>query len=123
MDGRAGPRSAESAAVAGEEGTGAVLIRLTARRDGGPPMPGSPIDGIRVMALLPAGWAKDLHLVAGDIVIRVRPDEPATSAQVRARVAEILACPEVGHLELVSCHALSAGHPNATSSNSKEETR
>ncbi|HEX4817135.1 MAG TPA: hypothetical protein VFV66_30710 [Nonomuraea sp.] len=96
-----------------------MLIQLTMRRVGGLPIPGSPIDGIRILALLPRNWAKDLSQATGDIVIRVRPDEPTTSAQVRDRVAEILTNPEVSHWELVTCHTLPNRQPNWTSS--KEE--
>ncbi|MFI7639282.1 hypothetical protein [Nonomuraea sp. NPDC049400] len=80
-----------------------MLIQLTMRQVRGLALPGSPVDGIRIMALLPSGWHKDLAQASGDIVIRVRPDEPMSSAQVGARVREILANPEVDRWELVGC--------------------
>ncbi|GIH94895.1 hypothetical protein ACFFMN_24710 [Planobispora siamensis] len=87
-----------------------MLIQLTMRRTGGVPVPSSPIDGIRIMALLPSRWHKDLTQATGDIVIRVRTDGDTTSADVRAEVTEILANPEVGHWELVTCRPLHARH-------------
>ncbi|MEV0829634.1 hypothetical protein [Nonomuraea rubra] len=83
-----------------------MVIQLTMRQAHGLPLPASPVDGIRIMALLPAGWHKDLEQATGAIVIRVRPDEPLTSAQVGDRVREILASPEVDRWELVGCHRL-----------------
>ncbi|MEV6983475.1 hypothetical protein AB0M95_19775 [Sphaerisporangium sp. NPDC051017] len=85
-----------------------MLIQLTMRKAHGLPMPGSPVDGIRIMALLPSRWHKDLTQATGDIVIRVRTDEPTTTAQVRAVVTEILTNPEVDNWELVTCRTLLA---------------
>jgi hypothetical protein len=85
-----------------------MLIQLTMRKVDGLPVPGSPVDGIRIMALLPSRWHKDLSHATGDIVIRVRPDEPTTDAEVRAVVTEILTNPEVDHWELVTCRTLLA---------------
>ncbi|MEV4101415.1 hypothetical protein AB0J42_14255 [Nonomuraea sp. NPDC049649] len=83
-----------------------MLIQLTMRQVDGLPIPGSPVDGIRIMALLPRTWEKDLTQASGDIVIRVCPDEPTTCARVREQVTEILTNPEVDRWELVSCHTL-----------------
>lgn len=85
-----------------------MLIQLTMRKADGPPVPGSPVDGIRIMALLPSRWHKDLTQATGDIVIRVRTDGPTTSAQVRDVVTEILTNPEIDDWELVTCRTLLA---------------
>ncbi|MFI9596769.1 hypothetical protein [Nonomuraea sp. NPDC052265] len=85
----------------------AMLIQVTMRQVRGMPILGSPIDGIRIMALLPGHWHKDLTQAGGDIVIRMRVDEPLTSAQVRAEVTQTLANPEVDRWELVACRVLS----------------
>ncbi|MBG0829076.1 hypothetical protein HS041_14990 [Planomonospora sp. ID67723] len=87
-----------------------MLIQLTMRRTSGVPIPNSPIDGIRIMALLPSRWHKDLTQATGDIVIRVRTDDDTTSADVRAEVSEILTNPEVDHWELVVCRTLPTRH-------------
>ncbi|MFF0310068.1 hypothetical protein ACFYSC_21775 [Streptosporangium sp. NPDC004379] len=87
-----------------------MLVQLTMRHIDGRPIPNSPVDGIRILALLPEKWHKDLRQATGDIVIRIRAEEEATSAQIRAEVTRILTRPEVSHLELVTCCALSAGH-------------
>ncbi|GII02135.1 hypothetical protein [Planobispora takensis] len=107
-DDRRPARLRRAAGVGAEEGRGraTMLIQLTMRRTGAVPVPGSPIDGIRIMALLPSRWHKDLTQATGDIVIRVRTDAGTTSADVRAEVAEILTNPEVGHWELVTCRPL-----------------
>lgn len=95
-----------------------MLIQVTMRQVRGAPVPGSPIDGIRIMALLPGHWHKDLSRAGGDIVIRMRVTEPLTGEQVRAEVARTLANPEVDRWELVACHVLSA-----TSTSAREESQ
>ncbi|MCG5216075.1 hypothetical protein [Streptosporangium sp. KLBMP 9127] len=95
-----------------------MLIQLTMRRIDGLPIPNSPVDGIRILALLPSRWHKDVSQATGDIVIRVRTDEDTTSAQVRAEVTEILTAPEVDHWELVTCQPLPMSRTLA-----KEENR
>ncbi|MFC6081806.1 hypothetical protein [Sphaerisporangium aureirubrum] len=86
-----------------------MLFELTLRRhqDGGAVH--SPIDGIRILALLPGRWRKDLRQATGDIVIRVQTDEDLTSTEVRAEVKAVLTNPEISHWELVACHTLSVG--------------
>ncbi|MBB6472672.1 hypothetical protein [Sphaerisporangium rubeum] len=86
-----------------------MLFELTLRRtvDGGGVQ--SPIDGIRILALLPPRWRKDLKQATGDIVIRVNTDEDLTNSEVRAKVINVLANPEVSHWRLVSCHTLGVG--------------
>ncbi|WP_433241137.1 hypothetical protein ACQPYK_35720 [Streptosporangium sp. CA-135522] len=67
------------------------------------------MDGIRILALLPERWRKDLRQATGDVVIRVHTDEDVTSAQIRAEVVEALADPAISHWELATCHTLTAG--------------
>ncbi|MCT9933208.1 hypothetical protein N5079_23645 [Planotetraspora sp. A-T 1434] len=93
-----------------DEDRGVMLVQLTMRQTGGRRIPHSPVDGIRIMALLPGRWHKDLTQATGDIVIRVRADDKTTSAEIRAQVVEILTNPEVSHWELVTCHTLPAKH-------------
>ncbi|WP_248964390.1 hypothetical protein [Sphaerisporangium perillae] len=88
-----------------------MLVELTIRRTAGEPLPASPVDGIRILALLPNEWRKDLKHVTGDIAIRVHTDEETTGARIRARVTEILTNPEVSDWELVNCRTLTNGRP------------
>ncbi|MEU8268800.1 hypothetical protein AB0B89_16705 [Sphaerisporangium sp. NPDC049002] len=94
-----------------------MLVELRIRRTAGEPSPNSPVDGIRILALLPKEWRKDLKNVTGDIAIRVHTDEEISSAQIRAEVTAILTNPEVSDWELVTCHALTTRHNEA-----KEDT-
>jgi hypothetical protein len=86
-----------------------MLFELRLRRHQADEPVHSPIDGIRILALLPGRWRKDLRQATGDIVIRVHVDDDITPAQVRAEVGAVLANPEVSHWELVACHTLSVG--------------
>ncbi|MFC4586744.1 hypothetical protein [Sphaerisporangium corydalis] len=95
-----------------------MLVELTIRRAAGEPSPNSPVDGIRIMALLPARWRKDLKHVTGEIAIRVHTGEDETTAQIRAEVTAILTNPEVSDWELITCHTLANGRHEA-----KEDTR
>ncbi|MET8144111.1 hypothetical protein ABZU32_27715 [Sphaerisporangium sp. NPDC005288] len=88
-----------------------MLVELTIRRTAGDPLPNSPVDGIRILALLPRKWRKDLKNVTGDIAIRVQTDEETTDAQIRAEVTQILTNPEVSDWELVTCRTLTNGRP------------
>ncbi|WP_207621003.1 hypothetical protein [Streptosporangium minutum] len=83
-----------------------MLVELTMRRTGGEPSGNSPIDGIRILALLPEKWRKDLKQATGEIVIRVQTDEDITSEQICVRVVAILTDPTVSHWKLATCHAL-----------------
>ncbi|MGV9779609.1 hypothetical protein, partial [Streptosporangium sp. NPDC003464] len=71
----------------------------------------SPVDGIRILALLPEKWRKDLRQATGDVVIRVHTDERVTSAQIRAEVIEALTDPAISHWELAACQTLATGRP------------
>ncbi|WP_198166951.1 hypothetical protein [Microbispora sp. ATCC PTA-5024] len=89
-----------------------MLVQLTMRRTAGHAPPNSPIDGIRIMALLPRRWRADLTQATGDIIIRVQTDEDVTGAEIGAEMAEILTNPEVSHWRLAACRTLS-GPPDA----------
>ncbi|WP_239137004.1 hypothetical protein [Sphaerisporangium rufum] len=67
------------------------------------------MDGIRILAMLPRQWRKDLKNVTGDIAIRVNAGAGVTSAQIRDQVTAILAGPEVSDWELVTCRTLAGG--------------
>ncbi|MDP9866431.1 MULTISPECIES: hypothetical protein [Streptosporangium] len=87
-----------------------MLVELTMRRSGGDPSNNSPVDGIRILALLPEKWRKDLRQATGEIVIRIHTDEETTSEQICAKVIEILADPAVNHWKLATCHILTTGN-------------
>ncbi|MFF5207105.1 hypothetical protein [Streptosporangium sp. NPDC000396] len=87
-----------------------MLVELMMRRATGERAGNSPVDGIRILALLPRRWRKDLRQATGEIVIRVHTDECMTNAQIRAEVTEILTDPAVNDWELVTCHTLAVGH-------------
>ena len=87
-----------------------MLVELTIRRTAGEPSPNSPVDGIRIIALLPSRWRKDLGNVVGDIAIRIQTDERVTGDQIREEVAAILTDPEAGDWELVRCRTLTDDH-------------
>ncbi|MEU8271210.1 hypothetical protein AB0B89_29135 [Sphaerisporangium sp. NPDC049002] len=82
---------------------------MTMRRAGGNTAPNSPVDGIRILALLPRHWHKDLRHVLGHIAIRVHIDEDTTDTRIRAQVAAILTHPEAGDWELATLHTLAGG--------------
>ena len=85
-----------------------MLFELTMRRRL-PKMPGnSPIDGIRILALLPTEWNKDLKQATGDVVIRVRVEDGTSREDLRTRVAQILTDPAVSHWEVVSADVLAS---------------
>ncbi|MDH2424473.1 hypothetical protein [Sphaerisporangium sp. TRM90804] len=86
-----------------------MLFELTLRRSKGELSINSPVDGIRILALMPGRWRKDLRQSTGDIIIRVYTDDTVTNAQIRAEVRGILTNPEVSHWELVSCNTLTVG--------------
>jgi hypothetical protein len=86
-----------------------MLVELRIRRTAGEALPNSPVDGIRILALLPRRWRKDLRQVTGDIAIRVHTDDHVTPAQIRAEVVAVLTNPEVSDWELVTCNALASG--------------
>ncbi|GII80339.1 hypothetical protein Sru01_53210 [Sphaerisporangium rufum] len=70
---------------------------------------GSPVDGIRILALLPDQWRKDLRQANGEIVIRVETADGTTPAQIEATVTEALTDPAISHWRLRACQTLAAG--------------
>ncbi|MEV7969831.1 hypothetical protein AB0O34_28200 [Sphaerisporangium sp. NPDC088356] len=83
-----------------------MLVVLTMRRLKGEPSGEPPLDGERMLALLPRQWRKDFREGAGYIAIRIHTDENITSAQIREQVVAILSNPEVTRWRLVSCETL-----------------
>ncbi|GGL07253.1 hypothetical protein Sme01_11860 [Sphaerisporangium melleum] len=89
-----------------------MLVELTMHRAAPTrPTANSPIDGIRILALLPDEWRKDLRQANGGIVIRVDTEDDTTSDQIRATVAEVLKDPAISHWELSACQTLTKGSP------------
>ncbi|MCW2882344.1 MAG: hypothetical protein JWQ95_6444 [Sphaerisporangium sp.] len=87
-----------------------MLVELTMHRTTtSQPSANSPIDGIRILALLPEEWRKDLKRANKDIVIRVDTADDTTSAQIEATVTEVLSDPAISHWELRACHTLNTG--------------
>ncbi|GII89223.1 hypothetical protein Ssi03_72130 [Sphaerisporangium siamense] len=80
-----------------------MLVELTMHSAGLGPAPNSPIDGIRILALLPEEWRKDLRQANGEIVIRVETGDDITSTEISARVKEALTDPTVSHWRLYAC--------------------
>ncbi|MFF5210461.1 hypothetical protein [Streptosporangium sp. NPDC000396] len=87
-----------------------MLVELTMRRTTLEPPSNSPIDGVRILSLLPEQWRKELRLANGDIVIRVHIDDDTTATQIRTEVTAALTAPEVSHWELATCDTLANGH-------------
>ncbi|MFC4585236.1 hypothetical protein [Sphaerisporangium corydalis] len=87
-----------------------MLVELTMHRaDTSQRSANSPIDGIRILALLPEKWHKDLMRASKDIVIRVDTADDTTSDQIQATVTAALTDPAISHWELTSCHPLDPG--------------
>jgi hypothetical protein len=82
-----------------------MLVELTIRRVPPGRQAGSPIDGIRVLAVLPGQWRKKLQRADTDIVIRVLAAGP-TSAEICAEACSAITGSEAGPWELVSCQEL-----------------
>ncbi|GAA3841761.1 hypothetical protein GCM10022226_75330 [Sphaerisporangium flaviroseum] len=69
----------------------------------------SPIDGIRILALLPDHWRKNLRQANGEIIIRVETDDDITTTQIQETVTEVLTDPAISHWRLRACHTLPPG--------------
>jgi adenylosuccinate synthase len=82
-----------------------MLVQLTIRRATSMPMWESPLDGIRVLALLPRQWRKDLKKVNDGIVVQVQV-HGVTPEEIHAEVTTALADSEIGPWELVACAVL-----------------
>ncbi len=87
-----------------------MLVVLTMRRIKGKPSGEPPLDGERMLALLPRQWRKNYREGAGYIAIRIQADENTTAAQIREQVVAILTNPEITRWRLVSCEPLTQ-HP------------
>ncbi|GAA3804008.1 hypothetical protein GCM10022226_24760 [Sphaerisporangium flaviroseum] len=83
-----------------------MLVVLTMRRIIGHPSGDSPVDGRRMLALLPRHWRKDLREGGGHIAIRIDTDDNTTTAQIRAQVVATLTNPEISRWRLVSCETV-----------------
>ncbi|MEU9889408.1 hypothetical protein AB0M95_03360 [Sphaerisporangium sp. NPDC051017] len=88
-----------------------MLVELTMHSAGLGPPPNAPIDGIRILALLPGEWRKDLRQANGEIVIRVETGDDITRAQIHAMVTEALSDPSVSHWRLHACEPVPAAPP------------
>jgi hypothetical protein len=86
-----------------------MLVELTLRRKPPRLTNNSPIDGIRILALLPREWLMDLRQATGDVVIRVYTEGSASSAEIRSEVARALTDPSVCHWHLVACDTCAIG--------------
>ncbi|WP_433236582.1 hypothetical protein ACQPYK_27330 [Streptosporangium sp. CA-135522] len=86
-----------------------MLVELRIRRITSEPSHNSPIDGVRILSLLPGQWRKELTAANGDIVIRVHTDDDTTTAQIRVKVTAALSAPEVSHWELATCDTVAVG--------------
>ncbi|MEU8270548.1 hypothetical protein AB0B89_25745 [Sphaerisporangium sp. NPDC049002] len=99
-----------------------MLVVLTLRRIIGKPSGEPPLDGERMLALLPRQWRKDFREGSGYIAIRIHTDEDITTAQIRAQVVAVLTNPEVTRWRLVSCETLTH-HQNPKRGNPATITR
>lgn len=86
-----------------------MLVELRMRRRPPRISGDSPIDGIRILALLPEKWHKDLRQATGDVIIRVHADDYASSEDIRAEVTARLTDPAVSNWEVVTCDILTNG--------------
>ncbi|MFC6087188.1 hypothetical protein [Sphaerisporangium aureirubrum] len=69
----------------------------------------SPVDGIRVLALLPSHWRTGLTTANGTITLRLDTTDDTTHAEVQAALTTALADPALNHWRLGSCRSLSSG--------------
>jgi hypothetical protein len=83
-----------------------MLVVLTMRRIIEQPSSDSPVDGRRMLALLPRHWRKDFREGGGHIAIRIHTDENTTTAQIRAQVMATLTNPEISRWRLVTCETV-----------------
>ncbi|MCW2880414.1 MAG: hypothetical protein JWQ95_4514 [Sphaerisporangium sp.] len=81
-----------------------MLVELTMHTTPPHPSGNSPIDGIRILALLPEQWRKDLRQANGEIVIRVDTDDATTSAEIQETVIAALADTAINHWRLQTCN-------------------
>ncbi|WP_031158503.1 hypothetical protein [Streptosporangium roseum] len=88
-----------------------MMVELTIKRITPEAPNNSPIDGVRILSLLPAQWRKELITANGEIVVRVHTDDGTTTAQIRVKVTAALTAPEVSQWRLATCAILAIGHP------------
>jgi hypothetical protein len=69
----------------------------------------SPVDGIRVLALLPPHWRTGLTTANGTITLRLDTTDDTTPAEVRAALTSALADPALNHWRLGSCRPVASG--------------
>ncbi|MDX6741603.1 hypothetical protein [Actinocorallia sp. A-T 12471] len=75
-----------------------MFMEVTLRRV--PPDPNnSPVDGIRILAMLPRHWRTGLRRESGDVIIEVRLDASATARAIRREISRAIADPSVGDWE------------------------
>jgi hypothetical protein len=80
-----------------------MLVELTMRRKSPCLSNNSPIDGIRILALLPKEWSKDLTQVDGDVIVRVHAEGIASGREIYSEAVRVLDDPAISHWSLVAC--------------------
>ncbi|MFC4590511.1 hypothetical protein [Sphaerisporangium corydalis] len=88
-----------------------MLVELTMHTTPSHPSADSPIDGIRILALLPEQWRKDLSQANGEIIIRVDTQDDTTGEQVEETITAVLDDPAISHWSLRACQTLSPSPP------------
>jgi hypothetical protein len=88
-----------------------MLVELRLRRLPPPPRHDSPVDGIRVLAGLPAHWSKSLRLDGGDVVITLRTGDDVFGADIRNKVSEALRALAAADWDLVAFDVRSSSPP------------
>jgi hypothetical protein len=86
-----------------------LLVELTINPTGPRQASNSPVDGIRILALLPQTWHKELARTSGEIVIRVDTADDTTPDQVHDTVAAALTDPALRHWRLDACRPVTGG--------------
>ncbi|WP_424529104.1 hypothetical protein ACOZ38_05785 [Sphaerisporangium viridialbum] len=90
-----------------------MLVELTMHTTPAHPSGKSPIDGIRILALLPDQWSKDLTQANGEITIRVETGDDTTPDEIQETVTEALTDPAISHWHLHTCHPLPTPDPSS----------
>ena len=86
-----------------------MLVQLTMRRKPPELLDSSPVEGIRILALLPEHWKKELWRATGDVVIRIRVNDGTTADQIRVEAGDVLTDPAIAHWGIVACHTVADG--------------
>ncbi len=82
-----------------------MLVRLTMRRSPPKAPDLSPVEGIRILGLLPQNWQKSLERAIGDIVLLVHANG-TTVDRIKAEVTKVLTDPAIGHWKITACETL-----------------